>query len=40
MAEPEPGRVAICLKQLGFEKTKEGEITPFKGYLLEQGNTS
>ena len=43
LAEPDSGRVAICLDQLGFERTeKRGEntITPFKGYLLEQGNTS
>jgi len=43
LAEPDSGRVAIRLDLLGFEKTeKRGKntITPFEGYLLEQGNTS
>ena len=43
LAEPDSGRVAIRLDQLGFEKTEKrggNTITPFKGYLLEQGNTS
>ena len=41
LAEPDSGR--LRLDQLGFEKTeKRGKntITPFEGYLLEQGNTS
>ena len=44
LAEPDSGRVAIRLDQLGFEKTekrgKKNTKTPFEGYLLEQGNTS
>ena len=41
LAEPDSGRVAIRLDQLGLDKTKKGVttniVTPFKGYLLEQG---
>jgi len=35
LAEPDSGRVAIRLDQLGFERTENrGQQTPFKGYLL------
>jgi len=44
LEEPESGRVTICLDELGVERTgKRGQqntVTPFKGYLLIEGNAS